>query len=55
MGCGNAAHLFQLLTLYITPVVYIYMDAFGRWLQTRRWVPALVAKRRTPELDTPDR
>jgi len=26
----------QLLTLYITPVTYIYLDSFGRWLGKRR-------------------
>ncbi|HWT79746.1 MAG TPA: efflux RND transporter permease subunit, partial [Candidatus Methylomirabilis sp.] len=30
----------QLLTLYITPVTYIYLDSFGRWLRQRRWLPA---------------
>jgi multidrug efflux pump len=33
----------QLLTLYTTPVVYLYLDRFRLWAQ-RRW------KRRTPEL-----
>jgi HAE1 family hydrophobic/amphiphilic exporter-1 len=45
----------QLLTLYITPVVYIYLDAFGRWLRARRWVPAVLAKRGAPEFRSPDR
>ncbi len=26
----------QLLTLYITPVIYIYMDRFTHWLETKR-------------------
>jgi HAE1 family hydrophobic/amphiphilic exporter-1 len=26
----------QLLTLYITPVIYIYLDSFQHWLKTRR-------------------
>jgi HAE1 family hydrophobic/amphiphilic exporter-1 len=26
----------QLLTLFTTPVVYIYMDCLGNWLRTRR-------------------
>jgi HAE1 family hydrophobic/amphiphilic exporter-1 len=26
----------QALTLYITPVIYVYMDRFGHWLQHRR-------------------
>jgi len=36
----------QLLTLYITPVTYIYMDSFGRWLGKQRWLPS--AKSRQP-------
>ncbi|MGB8366330.1 MAG: efflux RND transporter permease subunit, partial [Rhizomicrobium sp.] len=31
--------LSQLLTLYITPVLYIYLDELGAWLRNRR-VPA---------------
>ncbi len=27
----------QLLTLYTTPVVYLYMDRFHNWIQTRPW------------------
>jgi HAE1 family hydrophobic/amphiphilic exporter-1 len=34
----------QLLTLYITPVTFIYLDAFGRWLRQRRWQPSSAAK-----------
>ena len=45
----------QLLTLYITPVVYIHMDAFGRWLRTRCRVPAAASKRRGPEVPSPER
>ena len=26
----------QLLTLYITPVYYIYMESFQRWLRSKR-------------------
>jgi len=26
----------QLLTLYITPVYYIYMESFQKWLRSRR-------------------
>ncbi len=26
----------QMLTLYITPVIYIYMDRFTHWLERRR-------------------
>jgi Cu/Ag efflux pump CusA len=32
----------QVLTLYTTPVVYLYMDRLGRWLsRARRRRPAL--------------
>ena len=34
----------QLLTLYITPVTFIYLDAFGRWLRQRRWQPSSAVK-----------
>jgi len=27
----------QLLTLYTTPVVYLYLDQFQRWLNSRQW------------------
>ncbi len=26
----------QVLTLYTTPVIYLYMERFGRWLAARR-------------------
>ncbi|NBX59277.1 MAG: AcrB/AcrD/AcrF family protein, partial [Opitutaceae bacterium] len=26
----------QMLTLYITPVIYIYLDRFAQWLDQRR-------------------
>ncbi len=45
----------QLLTLYITPVVYIYLDAFGRWMRTRRWASVMVAKRSAAEFESPHR
>jgi HAE1 family hydrophobic/amphiphilic exporter-1 len=32
----------QLLTLYITPVIFIYMDQFTTWLKRRRTAPAPV-------------
>jgi multidrug efflux pump len=33
----------QLLTLYTTPVLYLYMDRFGQWTlrQRQRWLPGL--------------
>jgi multidrug efflux pump len=33
----------QLLTLYTTPVLYLYMDRFGQWSlrQRQRWLPSL--------------
>jgi len=30
----------QLLTLYITPVIFVYMDQFTTWLRRRRATPA---------------
>ena len=36
----------QLLTLYITPVTYVYMDSFGRWLGKQRWLTS--ARSREP-------
>ena len=33
----------QLLTLYITPVIYIYMDRFMHWLQHKRRTPSLMS------------
>jgi HAE1 family hydrophobic/amphiphilic exporter-1 len=43
----------QLLTLYITPVVYIYRDSFGRWMRERRWRITPTAKRPVPGLESP--
>ena len=37
--------LSQFLTLYTTPVIYLYLDRFGRWLAERR------RKGRPPEGD----
>src|SRR6201993_1438745 len=33
----------QLLTLYTTPVLYLYLDRFGQWSlrQRQRWLPGL--------------
>jgi hypothetical protein len=28
--------LSQFLTLYTTPVIYLYLDRFGRWIKERR-------------------
>jgi hypothetical protein len=42
----------QLLTLYITPVTFIYLDAFGRWLRQRRWQSSSVAKGGLSALDS---
>jgi hypothetical protein len=28
--------LSQFLTLYTTPVIYLYLDRFGRWMKERR-------------------
>ena len=35
----------QLLTLYTTPVVYLYLDRFGEWAsrQRARWMPGFGA------------
>jgi HAE1 family hydrophobic/amphiphilic exporter-1 len=43
----------QLLTLYITPVTYIYLDSFGHWLRQRRWLPASASKGQVSVLDPP--
>ena len=32
----------QLLTLYITPVIYIYMDRFMHWISHKRRTPSLM-------------
>jgi len=42
----------QLLTLYITPVTYIYLDSFGRWLRKLRWLPSSASKGEVPALDS---
>jgi HAE1 family hydrophobic/amphiphilic exporter-1 len=43
----------QLLTLYITPVTYVYMDSFGHWLRERRWLSPSGSKRHVSALDSP--
>jgi multidrug efflux pump len=35
--------LSQLVTLYTTPVIYLYMERFSDWLKHRREQRALVA------------
>ena len=35
--------LSQLLTLYTTPVVYLYLDSFANWLKSRRWFKRLAS------------
>jgi hydrophobe/amphiphile efflux-1 (HAE1) family protein len=58
LGTGNGAELrqplgytivgglllSQLLTLYTTPVVYLYLDRLGRWLQQLRHAKPAIAK-----------
>jgi multidrug efflux pump len=36
IAIGGGLILSQLLTLYTTPVVYLYLDRFGRWVRGRR-------------------
>ncbi len=42
----------QLLTLYITPVTYTYLDSFSRWLRQRRWLPSSKPKDHVSALDS---
>jgi HAE1 family hydrophobic/amphiphilic exporter-1 len=42
----------QLLTLYITPVTYIYLDSFGGWLRKWRWRPFWASKGHVPAPDS---
>jgi HAE1 family hydrophobic/amphiphilic exporter-1 len=42
----------QLLTLYITPVTYIYLDSFGRWVRKWRWRPFSASKGHVPAPDS---
>jgi multidrug efflux pump subunit AcrB len=37
--------LSQLLTLYTTPVIYLYLDRLQHWISRRRRIPALAEKR----------
>jgi multidrug efflux pump len=43
----------QLLTLYITPVTYIYLDSFGHWLRSRTWLRSSTSKAQESALDAP--
>jgi HAE1 family hydrophobic/amphiphilic exporter-1 len=43
----------QLLTLYITPVTYIYLDSFGHWLRDRRWLSSSGSKGQASALGSP--
>jgi multidrug efflux pump len=36
IAIGGGLILSQLLTLYTTPIVYIYLDRFGKWLRGLR-------------------
>jgi multidrug efflux pump len=36
IAIGGGLILSQLLTLYTTPIVYIYLDRFGKWLRALR-------------------
>jgi multidrug efflux pump len=36
IAIGGGLILSQLLTLYTTPVVFLYLDRFGRWVRERR-------------------
>jgi HAE1 family hydrophobic/amphiphilic exporter-1 len=42
----------QLLTLYITPVTYIYLDSFGHWVRKWRWRPLSASKGHVPAPDS---
>ena len=44
----------QLVTLYVTPVFYTYLDSFQRMLGGRRRPPALVPKPEVPEARKPE-
>jgi hydrophobic/amphiphilic exporter-1 (mainly G- bacteria), HAE1 family len=45
----------QLLTLYITPVAYIYMDSASHWLRQRRGLPFRTAQGRLSSVHPPNR
>ena len=39
--------LSQTLTLYTTPVIYLYMDRLGRWIRNRRAAAGLLPESAT--------
>jgi multidrug efflux pump len=43
IAMGGGLVVSQLLTLYTTPVVYLYLDRFSRWADT--WFRSFVARR----------
>jgi Cu/Ag efflux pump CusA len=40
----------QLLTLFTTPVVYIYLDGLSHWFRRKRAKPAALAPQGAPSL-----
>src|SRR5204863_2769974 len=39
----------QVLTLYTTPVIYLYLDRYRLWAQQRSWAPRVTFRGRAPE------
>jgi multidrug efflux pump len=50
IAIGGGLVVSQLLTLYTTPVVYLYLDRFSRW--TGKWFQRLAARRNAAWADT---